>query len=189
MGVIEEAGRKRKRRRDIKRAILTAIKLSALAGVVIVAPNMPQALYKMGLLPKGPSDPSVIGRARRRLVDKGLLTKDKGFFRLTPKGASSVALLEAQYSVKRPRWDGRWRVLIFDIPEYRKSVRDKIRRTLMGIGFVRLQDSVWIYPYDCEDLIVLLKADFKIGKDVLYMVVDELEGDWKLRKEFGLKNR
>jgi len=58
----------------------------------------------------------------------------------------------------------------------------------MHIGFVHLQDSVWTYPYDCEDLIVLLKADFKIGKDILYMIVDELEGDWRLRKEFGLKN-
>ena len=56
----------------------------------------------------------------------------------------------------------------------------------MHIGFVRLQDSVWVYPYDCEDLIVLLKADFKIGKDVLYMIVDELQGDWERRKEFGL---
>ena len=54
-------------------------------------------------------------------------------------------------------------------------------------GFVRLQDSVWIYPYDCEDFMVLLKADFKIGKDVLYMIVDELEGDGRLRKEFGFK--
>ena len=57
----------------------------------------------------------------------------------------------------------------------------------MHIGFVRLQDSVWVYPYDCEDLIVLLKADFKIGKDVLYMIVDEMEGDTHLRKEFGLR--
>ena len=168
MGTIEESGRKRKRRRDLKRAILTVIKLSALAGVVVMAPNLPMALYKMGLLPKGSSDPSVIGRTRKRLTDQGLLTWNKGFLRLTPKGVGATALLESRYSITKPkRWDGRWRVLIFDVPEYRKSLRDKIRRTVMGIGFVRLQDSVWVYPYDCEDLIVLLKADFKIGRDVL----------------------
>jgi len=77
--------------------------------------------------------------------------------------------------------------LIFDIPEYRRSLREKMRRTLTVIGFKRLQDSVWIYPYDCEDLITLLKADFRIGRDVLYMIVDQLEGDQRLCKEFGLR--
>src|SRR3989338_5920505 len=188
MGDIEEAGRKRKRRRDLKYAILGVAKATALIGVALMAPNMPQALHKMGFLPQGPSDGSTIARARRLLVRKGLLSEKNGKFNLTPRGSSALAILEAQYSIRRQRWDGRWRVLIFDIPEYRKSVRDKIRRTLMHIGFVHLQDSVWTYPYDCEDLIVLLKADFKIGKDILYMIVDELEGDWRLRKEFGLKN-
>jgi DNA-binding transcriptional regulator PaaX len=76
--------------------------------------------------------------------------------------------------------------LIFDIPEYRKSTRDRIRETLRIIGFVRLQDSVWAYPYDCEDLITLLKADFKIGKDMLYLVVEAMENDASLRRHFGI---
>ena len=58
---------------------------------------------------------------------------------------------------KKRRWDHRWRVVIFDIPERRKSVRVSLRRFMQEYGFVRLQDSVWIYPYDCEDLIALAK--------------------------------
>lgn len=77
-------------------------------------------------------------------------------------------------------------MLIFDIPEQKKGLREKIRTTLQRVGFVRLQDSVWIYPYDCEDLITLLKADFKVGKDMLYMIVDTLEYDSPLRSQFGL---
>ena len=188
MGVIEESGRKRKRRRDFKYAILTLAKTSALVGITVMAPYVPQALQKMGLLPNALQSRSTIGRARRLLLEKGLLSKKDGKLQLTNKGSSVLAILESQYSIKKPsRWDGRWRVLIFDVPEYRKAVRDKIRRTLMHIGFVRLQDSVWVYPYDCEDLITLLKADFKIGKDVIYMIVDELEGDARLRREFGFK--
>ena len=97
-------------------------------------------------------------------------------------------MLEAQeFQTNRPkRWDSRWRVLIFDIPEYRKSLRDKIRNTLRMIGFVHLQHSVWVYPYDCEDLVALLKADFKVGKDMLYMIVEELEGDYKLKSHFDI---
>src|SRR3989344_5935024 len=188
MGVIEESGRKRKRKRDFKYAILTLAKVSALVGIAVMAPNVPQGLQKMGLLPNALQSRSTIGRARRLLLRKGLLAEKDGKLHLTNKGYSVLTILESQYSIKKPsRWDGRWRVLIFDVPEYRKTVRDKIRRTLMHIGFVRLQDSVWVYPYDCEDLVTLLKADFRIGKDVIYMIVDELEGDARLRREFGFK--
>lgn len=190
MGTIEESGRKRKRRRDLKYGILAAVKLAGIMGIALVAPNAPQALHKLGLFPTSPMDSSTVGRTRRRLIKSGLLVEKDGRMRLTKRGMTQLALLESRYVLhKRPKWDGRWRVLVFDVPEYRKTVRDKIRRTLMHIGFVRLQDSVWVYPYDCEDLILLLKADFKIGKDVLYMIVDEMEGDGALRREFHLLKR
>jgi len=92
------------------------------------------------------------------------------------------------YKVKKPRkWDGRWRVLAFDISEKRRYLRKRIRSVLYSVGFVRLQDSVWIYPYDCEDMMTLLKADLKIGKEVLYLIVDSLENDKEYRKHFKLK--
>ena len=53
-------------------------------------------------------------------------------------------------------------------------------------GFIRLQDSVWVYPYDCEDLIALAKANFRIGFDVLYMIVERIERDTHLREHFAL---
>ncbi len=187
MGNLETKGRKRKRKRDLKHALLSAAKLSALAGVVLLAPNIPQGLYRLGLIPRESNDTSAIRRAYRRLIKLGMLKSGKNGLRLTDRGVTALAIREAAYVVqKAPRWDGRWRVLIFDVPEYRKAIRDKIRRTLMHIGFVRLQDSVWIYPYDCEDFVVLLKADLRIGKDVLYMIVDELEGDESLRRQFHL---
>jgi DNA-binding transcriptional regulator PaaX len=77
--------------------------------------------------------------------------------------------------------------LVFDIPEKRKGLRQKVRNTLITIGFERLQDSVWVYPYDCEDLIMLLKAGFHVGDDMLYMIVDSIERDKDLRDHFQLK--
>jgi CRISPR-associated endonuclease Cas2 len=91
-------------------------------------------------------------------------------------------------SARKPkRWDGHWRVVLFDIPERRRGVRNRLRLFMQEYGFVRLQDSVWIYPYDCEDLIALAKANFRIGVDVLYMIVARLERDTYLRKHFGLR--
>ncbi len=126
--------------------------------------------------------------ARDRLAQKGFIEYRGGQVYLTPRGEAELQKSELRgYVARKPRrWDERWRVLIFDIPEYRKGLRDKMRRTLIAVGFVRLQDSVWVYPYDCEDLITLLKADLRIGKDVLYMVVETLEGDGPLKKHFRL---
>ncbi len=88
---------------------------------------------------------------------------------------------------KHHRWDKRWRMVVYDIKENRRGVRVKLQELLRGFGFYKLQNSVWIYPYDCEALMILLKADFKIGTDVLYAVVEKIENDQKLKTHFGLK--
>ena len=167
--------------------ILGTIGIAGMLGVAMVAPNILGAMGKLGLLP-GRRQKEIVNRARDRLIVQGLLKRENGFLRLTPKGKAAIRTLEIRgFEIAQPRrWDGKWRVLIFDIPEYRKSLRDKVRRTLETIGFVRLQDSVWVYPHDCEDFVALLKADFKIGKDMLYMIVEELESDRHLKSHFGI---
>lgn len=59
------------------------------------------------------------------------------------------------------------------------SKRKKNLKYSINSSFTRLQE---------KGLISLLKVDFKIGKDILYMVVEKLENDWPLRKAFGLPN-
>ena len=66
-------------------------------------------------------------------------------------------------------------MIVFDVPERRRPVRLRLCAVMRDIGFVRLQDSVWVYPYDCEDFIALLKTELKIGKDVLYTIADTIE--------------
>ena len=144
-------------------------------------------MKKLGLLPKK-RQKEFINASRERLVTNGLLQYQNGMLNVTKKGEVYL-LKEVAYEnlniKKKKKWDGKWRVLIFDIPEQKKSIREYVRHTLISIGFMRLQDSVWIYPYDCEDLIILLKADLKIGKDVLYMIVEALEYDKPVRSYFG----
>lgn len=187
MSKLEESGRIKTRRKNIKSLILGAVGIAGMLGIAVVAPNVLGAMGKLGLMPSR-RQKEIVNRARDRLLHQGLLKSKSGFLRLTPKGKRVLRVLEARnFNVGRPkRWDGKWRILIFDIPEYRKGLRDKIRRTLESIGFIRLQDSVWVYPHDCEDLIALLKADFKVGKDMLYMIVQELEGDRHLKSRFDL---
>ncbi|MDP3646001.1 MAG: CRISPR-associated endonuclease Cas2 [bacterium] len=188
MGKMEIESKRRTRKNDLKRLVLGTVAAAGLIGVALIAPNVIGAMDKLGLLPST-RQREYVNASRQRLMKQGLIKYEKGFVRLTSAGETALRALELQsYSQKRPRrWDSKWRVLIFDIPEYRKGLRDKIRRTLESIGFIRLQNSVWVYPYDCEDLITLLKADFRIGKDLLYLIVDSIEGDRNLRVSFQLR--
>lgn len=175
-------------RGDVTKTILALIKASGVLAAALVAPNTLQAFSKAGIIPHK-KQKGVIARARDILIKNGhLKINAKGFLALTKKGETKLeAYSLADYKLLIPRiWDKRWRMLIFDVPEYRKTLRDKIRRTLISIGFLRVQDSVWIFPYDCEELVALLKADFKIGKDLLYLIVDKIENDHEFRDWFSL---
>ena len=187
MGNMEKESLRRTRNSELKRIILDTVKLAGLVSVFVVAPNVLGAMAKLGII-RSPRQKDIVTRSCDRLVASGLLTWEGRKLRLTNKGESVLRTLEArEYAIQKPRrWDRKWRVLIFDIPEYRKGTRDKIRYTLQTIGFVHLQHSVWIYPYDCEDLIALVKAEFRIGADALYLIVEQMEHDKHLREHFRL---
>lgn len=189
MGEMETESRKRTRNKNLQKIILDVVATAGLLSVAAVAPNALQALAVLKSFDKKKRQMEIITNSRKKLVVHGLLEyTPKGFLKLTPRGEAKLRELELrEYKIKKPkRWDKKWRLLIFDIREERRPTRDKIRRTLMAIGFARLQDSVWVYPHDCEDTITLLKADYKIGKDVLYIIADTIENDSALKKQFNL---
>lgn len=88
---------------------------------------------------------------------------------------------------KPKKWDRKYRVVIFDIPEATRKVRDDLRRTIKGFGFICLQKSVWIYPYPCQDIIELLNKYLGIHGEMIYMTVDSIENDKWLKNIFNLK--
>ena len=181
--------RQKLERGDLQKIILNIVAVGGFIAVGLLAPNALGAMAKLGLIP-GPRQKEIINSSRIRLVKQGLLKYEHGKLRLTPKGEAQLRRLRLlDYKLKKPKyWDKKWRVLIFDIPERRKVIRNRVRAMLSRLGFERLQDSVWVYPYDCEDVLTLLKADFKVGKDMLYMVVDSIEYDGHLRQHFALKS-
>jgi len=177
----------RNKKANIKNLILQTIGIAGMVGVTVVAPNVIWAMKKMGLVPHYRQEES-IEVSRKNLISKGYIEIKNNKLKLTGKGKSYL-FRHTEYKIikgKKPRWDHKWRVLIFDIPEKLRFVRDQVRFSLLSIGFIRLQDSVWVYPYNCEDVITLLKADLEIGKDLLYMIVDTIEDDGAIKKHFDL---
>lgn len=191
MGVMELKARRTRQWGTFQQAMLAA---AVVGGVVLIAATVPNAARLLKYFPgykKGAKFNYQAKSALGRLAAKGHVIfverNGKRYARVTEKGRRVLQMeTERVIIAKKRHWDRRWRVIVFDIPERRKSVRVRLRRFMKEYGFVRLQDSVWIYPYDCEDLVALAKADFRIGADVLYMIVERLERDAHLREHFGL---
>lgn len=190
MGEMERRTRVRVRKQNIRRAVLTAIGVAGVLAVALAAPNSLQLLkYAPGMKSRYRS------RAQRtldRLMAQGYVRKTgkrRNDVELTPRGQGLLTRLSIGTALYKPpeKWDGKWRIVIFDIPQYRAKHRDSLRAMLQKIGFHMLQASVWVYPYDCEDLVALLKTDYSLGKEVLYIIADDIERDWLLWKQFGLK--
>ena len=182
------------RKIDWTDVLLRVISLSRLMTMAIVAPNAIQYLPKLGFFGKSKFYGYSVNRAVKRLADDRFIEfikNEQGVncIRLTEKGRQTLKKYELKsLEIKKPRrWDGKYRVIIFDIKEYKRQTRDKLRSWLYHLGFVRLQNSVWVNPYECQEVVVLLKSYFQIGKEVLYLTVESIENDSWLKKVFALK--
>jgi DNA-binding transcriptional regulator PaaX len=83
---------------------------------------------------------------QRRLLERQSPSPGVRLCRLTQTGqlhALGGRNPEAQW---KRRWDGHWRLVVFDVPESRRAMRDKLRSYLHLRGFGYLQNSVWITP-------------------------------------------
>ena len=187
---VEAGARVKRKKRDLRNAALIAIGAVGLIAVSAVAPNMFQILGRIDAL------------ARLKYRSKGILARlkykgeiefverdGKKYVRLTDLGEKTLELGREKLKLigKKPkRWDHRYRLVMFDVPEKRKHIRKLLRLEMREVGFLRIQDSVWVYPFDCEEFVALLKADLRIGRDVLYAVVEEIENDKWIREHFSL---
>lgn len=192
MGKLESEAKRMRRIGYVQRAILGTVAVAGVLAIAMVAPNIFQAIPR--LAGKRYKSAFRIRSALGRLADDGYVLfiehKGKKHAEITDKGRRALAFEEQRVELvsrTKRRWDKRWRMIIFDIPEQYKNIRVQLRRTIKGSGFFRLQDSVWVFPYDCEDFIALLKADLRVGSNVLYIIVEKIENDRHLKEHFGLK--
>lgn len=70
---------------------------------------------------------------------------------------------------KPKHWDGKWRVVIFDIPNKYKRVRDIFRDRIKQLGLYQLQESVYVSPFKCFDEIEFLRQLWDIYKSTLFV--------------------
>ena len=84
------------------------------------------------------------------------------------------------------KWDGKWRFVIFDIPEKKRIARDILRSKLKEIGFIQIQKSVWACPYECEEEIAFISSVYEVERYVNYIVAAKIDHEEFLKTKFGL---
>ena len=121
-----------------------------------------------------------------------LVDKEKcknGFIRvfLTEKGKLR-ALNDKLKNIKnkKGKWDGKWRMVAFDVPEKYRNGRDALRHKLKKVGFCELQKSVLVTPYDCKEEIESLINFFKLNKYVRFGILEFVDNENHLKELFKL---
>jgi len=87
--------------------------------------------------------------------------------------------------IKIPKkWDGLWRMVVFDIPESEKKARDVLAKKLKQMGFYPMQKSIFIHPFPCKDEVEFISEIFQIKPYVRLIIAKETDIDIHLRKIF-----
>jgi DNA-binding transcriptional regulator PaaX len=124
---------------------------------------------------------------RSKLVERRKNPDGSFTFILTEKGKLKALTYHFQkIKIKRENWDGKWRIVIFDIPERIKRARDALRDKLKELGFYELQKSVFIFPFKCEDEIEFVIEFFNLRKYVRIGILESIDNELHLKKFFGL---
>lgn len=107
---------------------------------------------------------------------------------LSEKGREYALTYELDsLTIPKPRqWDRKWRIIIFDIPEEDKKIRETLRFHLRHLGFKELQKSVFIYPYPCDKEVDFIIEFFGIRRHVRKIIAESIDSELHYKQKFGL---
>lgn len=101
-----------------------------------------------------PLNKSALANVLKRLRENDLVdfVDDKQLIiRLTDSGKDKALWIKMRE--ENEKWDGKWRLVFWDIPEKRKNIRDLLRHKLKQLGFVKCQKSVWVTKKNCTKIL------------------------------------
>ena len=107
---------------------------------------------------------------------------------ITTQGKKKVldySLDDMQLNTKQ-KWDGKWRMVMFDIPETRKNARNAVSYKIKEIGMYPIQKSVFIFPYPCKDEIDFVGEMYGIRKNIIYIEATHIDSAEKAKRHFRI---
>lgn len=192
--LIEEKIKKRstygRERGDLMKEILLGIIQGLMLPAALLVPNLPVALNPLvkKLSNQYKTDKRKLIKSIQALKKSELIKASGKKIKLTKKGESKLfeeGLDLMEISPQKP-WDGKWRLIIFDIPNSHSNARDALRGILKYLGLYQLQRSVYIYPYPFKDALDVISLIYNVYEYVIYLEVNHAEGEKFLLQYFKL---
>ncbi|KKQ89495.1 MAG: hypothetical protein UT12_C0012G0006 [Candidatus Curtissbacteria bacterium GW2011_GWC2_38_9] len=114
--------------------------------------------------------------------------EEKGvpIIKITHKGKQKLLRYKIDEMVLESNWDGKWRLVIYDVQTGKRANSEMFRTMLNKLRFLKLQRSVYLTPFKCEDEIEYLRLLFEIGNEVQILKVGSLENEAAYRRYFGI---
>jgi DNA-binding transcriptional regulator PaaX len=135
--------------------------------------------------------PSMVVRTLDRLERRGLVEKiekdGQVTVRITDKGKRENLVFNLNnLQLKVGKWDKKWRMVFFDIEEIKRTKRDYLRRYLEKLGMKRMQDSVYVSPFDVLAEVKYIREILEIPHVVKLAEMSFIENEEELRLAFGV---
>lgn len=83
-------------------------------------------------------------------------------------------------------WDTKWRIVMFDVPEKYKKIRDTLRMHFKNMGFYEFQKSVFVHPYPCAKEIEYIVEFYQARKYIRFILATDIDNGLELKKHFHL---
>lgn len=183
---------------EIKDLLFAALGISVvLGGSILLTPNFPIVLGSIiKLIQEIKGEKVPVAKIKRTIQ---ALEKKEIIYMEEKDGTAYVHLKTwnqqiLQYSLKgildfkkkEKKWNGKWFLVFFDVPEIQRNKRDYLRRLLRKIGFYQYQKSVYLFPYECEDEIKLIKKIVEGAKYMKYIIAYRIEDEKQAKIFFNL---
>jgi len=166
-----------------------ALGFLAVAGVIAILPLAPGLGMLLKLIDPNPRKAAAkLDRTLQYLTHSGKVSRTKEGYRMTSKGEVELTRrkFERYQFPELKSWDKKWRVICFDIPEKRKYTRHVVQQKLKEVGCYRLQDSVFITPHNCSEILKLIQQGFFLQKHVRGMVITQMDDEAAVLHYFKL---
>jgi DNA-binding transcriptional regulator PaaX len=175
------------------------ILLVLLGGVALGLSNNPRQYFRTFMqikkdwrkISKYSLDRSISKLADEKLLEEKTASDGSIKLVLTDKGrkqAKRLSLLGSSINFKKPeKWDGKWRIVLFDIPEKSRVFRDILREHLRNLKFYKLQYSVFVSPYPFEKQILELVEVYSAQPYVRVITALKIDNELAIKKYFFKK--
>jgi len=177
-------------RGELAVAILKGLAVGGIIVAVMALPGLAQIFVLFR--PKNARERYKIKRVVNNLEKQGLVKNKKCNssygFEITKKGQKRLQKekMEDLKVKKTKKWDRVWRIVIFDIPNTKRGIRNAVNIKLKDMGFTPIQKSTFIVPYECREEIDFLGKYYGVRKNIKYILAKKIDDEKLMRKKFEI---